>query len=262
MNESIVLRRVQDKYNRFLDYDILENTGFLNLKEQNEIIGFLRSKSKEPIFLTGGYEDNERKMLIFIPEYLGVKDKVSLYDFLADEELSPIKVLKVKPNSYEKSKKLSHRDYLGAILGEGIKREKIGDILAGEDCCHVIVESDILEFLKGNLFKVGQLSVDCEEVSIKEILNRVENKEEIRVSVSSTRLDNMVSKAFNISRGKATEAINRGIVFLNDLEVTKVDMLLKGGEKIVLRGKGKVIYKGQAGTSKKGKIVVVFDKYI
>ena len=84
----------------------------------------------------------------------------------------------------------------------------------------------------------------------------------MRLPVSSARLDNIISAVFGISRKSASEAINRGIVFVNDMEMKKPDHFLKGGEKIVLRGKGKAIYKGELWNFRKGKIYAEFDRYI
>lgn len=261
MIENIVLRKVEDKYSRFLNYEIFDNTGFLNLAEQVQVLNFVNEHKAEGVYITGGYEDSERKMIVFIPEYLDVNNKAGLYELLCNREISPIRVLRFNVKGL-KPKKLTHRDYLGALLAEGVKREKIGDILVGENQADVIVQTEIAEYLKQNMFKVGSCSIDCKEMPLKEILERRENSTEIRVSVPSVRLDNMISKGFNISRSQATEAINRGIVYVNDFQAFKTDLMLKGGEKLVLRGKGKIIYKGEKGLSKKGKTIVALEKYV
>ena len=84
----------------------------------------------------------------------------------------------------------------------------------------------------------------------------------MRVPIASARLDNAVSAVFGTSRKIAAEAITSGLVFVNSVENKKPDFVLKGDEKLVLRGKGKAIYRGISGTSRKGKVYAEFDKYI
>ena len=80
--------------------------------------------------------------------------------------------------------------------------------------------------------------------------------------LSSLRLDNAVAAVFGVSRRSAAEAIGSGLVFVNSVENKKPDFQLKGGEKLVLRGRGKAIFVGAGGTSRKGKIYAEFDRYL
>ena len=73
---------------------------------------------------------------------------------------------------------------------------------------------------------------------------------------------NIVAGVFHLSRKDAQEAISRGLVFVNEAETVKPDRQLAGGEKLVLRGKGKAIYKGVDGISKKGKSYVILEKFV
>lgn len=253
---NIFLRIIEDKYERFLDYQTMDYSDFLSLEQQSLLNGFLRGKEKMGVFLMGGYENAERKLVCFIPEYIDCKDEDSLKAYFeANEEDSPFMVLSCKVQG-NLSKTLSHRDYLGAILGEGIKREKIGDILVREDGADIIVSKDLGEYLEREFHKVGRASLEVKLKPISQI-SRVEiNREEKTFNIASPRLDNVVAALFSLSRKGAVEAIGRGLVFVNGVEVGKADFGLKGGEKVVLRGKGKAIYLGKVGTSKKGKAYV------
>jgi len=75
------------------------------------------------------------------------------------------------------------------------------------------------------------------------------------------RLDGVVSSAFNISRNLASEAINKGIVFVNSCRIMKTDASVKLGDKVVLRGKGKIIINDIIGTNKKGRTHITIKKY-
>lgn len=89
-----------------------------------------------------------------------------------------------------------------------------------------------------------------------------ERVEYIRDSVSSLRLDSIVSSAFRLSRGRAAEAIKHGIVSVDHAECVKPDASVKEGSSIVLKGKGKAVLEETGGESKKGRIRIVIKKYI
>ena len=131
-----------------------------------------------------------------------------------------------------------------------------------DDGAQIFVASEIAEYLAENYFKAGRVPLEARVKPLSQLVRAEANIEVLRISIPSPRLDNAISAAFNVSRKSAVEAINRGIVFVDNVENKKPDYTLKGGEKLVLRGKGKAIYKGINGTSKKGKLYAEFDRYI
>ncbi|MBR5230108.1 MAG: hypothetical protein IKW01_04545 [Firmicutes bacterium] len=263
MDENkLFLKIVEEKFQRFKDYYVMMNSDFLTLEQQSLLAGFMRTARREGTFFYGGYGDAERRMVIFLPDYTGVTSEEELQQWCNDNpDDCPLAVLDIKVPAQERGK-LSHRDYLGALMGEGIKREKVGDILVSEDGAQIIVAKEMAEYLAQNYRQVGRVSL-CAEIIPISGLNTGEIKvEHERFSLPSPRLDNIVSGAFNIARKDAVEAISRGKVFVNGVEMSKPDYALKGGEKVVLRGKGKIIYQGERGTSRKGKTYVEIIKYI
>lgn len=263
MEEREILRKIiEDKFDRFRSSDVMMVSDFLTMEEISSFSHFLRSFEKEGALLFGGYDEAERKMIVFTPEYLGVHDEAGLLEYFKENpEECPIKILECTVPKQEKVD-LSHRDYLGALMGLGIKREKIGDIIVKDKKAQIIVMNEMAEYLKTNLSQVGRANITTElkELSFVEIpkANTVDEK----LSVASPRLDNVVSEAFKVSRKIAKEAILKGIVFIDGVQVSKPDFSLKGGEKIVLRGKGKVIFKGTCGTSRKGNSYIEITKYL
>lgn len=263
MDENkLFLKIIEDKFQRFKDYYAMDNSDFLSLEQQSTAAGFLRSARREGAFLYGGYSDAERKMVVFMPDYTGVTSEEEIEEwFTANPDDCPLSVLDIKVPAAERGK-LSHRDYLGALMGEGIKREKVGDIIVSESGAQIVVAKEMAEYLCQNYRQVGRVSLSAKIVPISE-LNTGEIKiEHEKFTVPSPRLDNIVSGAFSVSRKDAVEAISRGKVFVNGVEMSKPDYSLKGGEKVVLRGKGKIIYKGESGTSRKGKTYVEIIKYV
>lgn len=263
MDENkIFMKIIEEKFQRFKDYYILGNSDFLALEQQSMLAGFMRTARKEGAFLYGGCSEAERKMVVFMPDYTGVGSEEELDVWMKENpDDCPLALLDIKIPAAEKGK-LSHRDYLGALMGEGIRREKIGDIIVSETGAQIIAAKEMAEYLQQNYRQVGRVSLSAKIAPISAL-----NTAEIRTvtekfTVSSPRLDNIVSGVFAVSRKDAVEAISRGKVFVNGAEMSKPDYTLKGGEKLVLRGKGKAIYKGECGTSRKGKVYIEVVKYI
>ena len=216
---------------------------FLSESEQSDLIkkaSFLPC----PYTLFGGYDDAERKMVAFLPDY-------------ATEDF-PISVLNIKTPNISK---LSHRDFLGSILGLGIKREKFGDIIINDDSCNIIMHSDIARFAADNLLRVGREGVSTSVNSLDSLVLPEKEFSPITGTVSSPRLDAIVALFIKSGRNSATEYISAGRVFIDGICVMKNDMHLSGNEKISVRGKGKGIIEF-GGQSKKGRIFVTINKYV
>ena len=210
---------------------------FLSESEQSDLIkktAFLPC----PHTLFGGYDDAERKMVAFLPSFA--------------EANFPISVLNIKTPNIGK---LSHRDFLGSLLGLGIKREKCGDIIINEDSCSVILHNDIARFASDNLLRVGREGVSTSIDSIDSLVLPEKEFSYITGTVSSPRLDAIVALFIKSGRNQAAEFISSGRVFVNGICTMKNDMHLSGGERISVRGKGRAIIEF-GGQSKKGRIFV------
>lgn len=277
---TLFLKSVEEKYEKFCDYYTIMHSDFLSLEQQSMLSGFLRTHCEEGVYLFGGYGDAERRQVIFLPDYCGVPEKVNAFSHFSNEKDKssaitqalleyfsenpddcPICLLDVSIPPAE-HRTLGHRDYLGALTGEGIRREKIGDIIVGEKGAQIIVAAELGDYLVNNFHHVGAVSIRAKKVSVFALNNLKSETKSLKFTVSSPRLDNITAGIFGISRKDATESISRGKVFVNGRETTKPDFTLKGGEKIVLRGKGKAIYNGISGESKKGKLYVNIEKYV
>ena len=181
--------------------------------------------------------------------------------FAENEDSCPLSLLDIIVPAAER-KTLGHRDYLGALMGEGIKREKVGDILVSEKGAQIIIAAELADYLVHNFNKVGPVRISVKKAPIYALKSIEIQTINLKFTVSSPRIDNIIAGIFGVSRKDATFYIAHGKVFVSGREVSKPDLTLKGGEKIVLRGKGKAIYKGVSGTSKKGKAYINVDKYV
>lgn len=253
-----LLNIIEDKFRRFERTDTPAATDFLDLAQQSAAAGFVRSHRGEGVFWYGGFPEAERKQIIFVPDYFGIENEDDLFEFfLENPGECPLKVLEVRAAK----EGLRHTDYLGALMSLGVKREKTGDILVEPSGAHIFVVREIAPYLAENYTLAGRISLECEAVDPGRIELPEPEKKEIKEALSSLRLDNAVAAVFEVSRKNAAEAINRGLVFVDNVEMKKADRVIKEGEKIVLRGKGKAVYKGSGGITRKGKVLAVFDKY-
>lgn len=179
-------------------------------------------------------------------------------DFPQEELYFPVKYFKVTNRS--KFKELEHKHYLGTIMSLGIKRELMGDLIVEDDSCYGIVSEEIFDFLVDNLKEVGRNPVTVEEIDRNQVPSL--KFEELVDSVSSVRLDNIVSVMINNSRSKGLELIEAGEVSVNYVVDKEKNSTLKEGDIVTIRKKGKFIFEKILGENKKGKIRVLIKRFI
>ncbi|NJK37125.1 MAG: photosystem II S4 domain protein [Oscillatoriales cyanobacterium RM1_1_9] len=135
----------------------------------------------------------------------------------------------------------NHRDFLGAMLGTGIVREKTGDVLVlGERGAQVIVVPSLIEFLAMSLTQVRSVPVKVRQIDWSELKIREPKKREITTVEASLRLDAVASAGFGMSRSKMVSFIDAGDVRVNWKEITQASHLVKPGDLIAIRGKGRL----------------------
>lgn len=266
---------LEDKYDRFAQGNYLLTTDFLTLNEQAAALRFLRQHKGVRAFLYGGFADAERKLLVFVPDYLDIADESALIAWFAENPQDcPLRVLALRYQAAAGGRLPGHRDFLGSLLGEGIRREKLGDILVDaapqsdrpqknsrSHQAQVVVMAELADYLSQHYSKAGRTALDVQVLPISSISSANSPKEVVKFTISSPRLDNIISAVFHLSRKEAAASISQGKVFVDGAEICKPDFSLKGGEKVVLRGKGKALYHGIDGTSRKGKIYITMEKY-
>ncbi len=227
---------------------VLKHTDFLDPRQQKlaeDILG--RNKSIAYTF-NGGIENSERAVCM-----------IHDINYEITEEDIPITILSITWNK-SFSRKLSHRDFLGSILGCGIKREKVGDIILDEDSAYAACMSDISRYLLYNLNKVGSVAVSVSEAEAPQ--KKEEKVKVIASTVASLRLDSVIATGYGVSRAKAAEAVKSGKVKVNWEDTEAVSSEMKQGDIISLRGKGRIVLEEVAGTTKKDRIRITIKKYL
>ena len=251
---ELLLSYIEDKIRQAEDQYRITNTGFLSPQEKSQAAVCCRRNGARHVFY-GGYPGAERTVLLLLPDYIENPEL-----FVPDESDNPLCLLRCAAPQGVRA--LTHRDYLGSLLALGIKRDVIGDILVGKDGADIVILKSIAAFLAENYTKAGSVPRSCQIAAIGELEAPEPHIEEIRESVASVRLDNMLDAAFGISRAEAASAISHGLVYINDIEAAKPDARLAPGDKLVLRGHGKAVFREILGTTRKGRLSVLIERYI
>lgn len=203
-------------------------TDFLDPR-QVEIVESLanRYSGQAALRFEGGYPEAERRRAVIVPDY---RDP--------EQEDAAIVVLAVTSTD-ERISTLEHGDYMGALLGLGIKREKVGDFHVRPDGCHVLVASEIADFLNLHLRQAGRIQVLTEILALDQ-LERVKTKlEEMTISVASMRLDGIVSDVCRVSRAKALIPIQAGRCRVNWKTEEDPSKPLRAGDTVSVQGFGR-----------------------
>ncbi|MNW29389.1 hypothetical protein D3C74_62430 [compost metagenome] len=200
--------------------------------------------------LDGGYQGAERRRALIAPDYMDV-----------DNEPMRMKVLSITSGD-QKFITLQHGDYMGAILGLGLKRDKIGDIHVRDDGCHVIVTDEIAPFLDMNLRQVHRISVFTDIVDLESLRTTEAELEPLELTVASLRLDGVVSDVFRLSRSKALIPIKAGRCRINWKTEEDPSKPLKAGDVVALQGFGRFKVLRADGITKKGRLRVTIGKFV
>lgn len=253
--DKLLVSKMLDKIELCSKRNKMQNTDFLDERQRNILQKVLNRMKIENYIVFGGFEEAERNIYIFYSE----KSNREIVEQNYDEVMHVIEV--ILPN--ELQGRYTHKDYLGGLMKLGLKREKIGDIVVWNDGAHIIVLNEIVLFLEQHLttltrFQKAKVSVK----NIKDLHPCSIQKEEIEIMVSSMRLDNIISELVKTSRAKSGEIIKEQRVFVNYEIIEKASKNINIGDKITIRGKGKFEIKEQIGNTKKGRTIILVEKYV
>ena len=250
--ERLVLARAMDKLDLAQNRGVPAHTPFLSLAEQDGVARLLAACGHPGHLFWGGWEGAERKLCAFPPDWMEAEA------FQTGEEC-PITAVTV---SVPPDAKPTHRDYLGAILGLGLTREKIGDLLVGEGLCQVLLLREVAHVLLTQLDQVGRARVRVTPCSLGALQPPEQKTKTIRDTVATLRLDAVAATGFSLSRSRMSALIASKKLTLNGRECDKSDHTVEEGDVLTCRGLGKCVLREVAGTSKKGRIMIVVERYL
>lgn len=247
--DKLLLAKLWDKVNAGIRRNAPAETCFLSPREQ-EMACYLFG-SVQGLHAFGGYVDAERKMLIYLPEYLEE-------DVLYGED-SPVVCLRA---SFYEEDVLTHRDFLGALMGSGIDRSTVGDICVDKGSCDFFVTADIAPYILQNFLSAGRTRVHMCQIPLERAHIPQPEIRELRDTLASLRLDSVISSGFRIGRSLACQYVHSGKAAIDGLPCEKPDKAISEGMKISVRGLGKIKLVRINGQTKKDRISVTIHRYV
>ncbi|WP_419872891.1 RNA-binding protein [Candidatus Pristimantibacillus sp. PTI5] len=249
-DEKPFVDRAEEWIERSAQQHELKRTDFLDPR-QTQILTILANRNADVnIRLNGGYEQAERKRAIIGPDYRNL-----------DDEAVGISVLAVNGPG-QAQLELDHGDFLGALLGLGIKRDRIGDIHVHEHFCHIVVMDEIADYLNIHLRQVHRISVLTDIIPLSDLKTVVPKLEEMSLSVASMRLDGIASDVYRVSRSKIVDPIRAGRCRVNWKSEEDPSEQLRAGDVVSFKGLGRFKVLEVDGMTKKGRIRVRIGKFI
>lgn len=244
MNENdLFIKRMYELAERayFKGYNTYSD--FLNIDE----ISTLKSiKPKSNYMLYGGYELADRCIACF-------GDNFELDDF-------PIICIAITPVQQKFADKLSHRDFLGAIMNLGISRSTIGDIIIENNVGYLFCLSNMAEYIVDSLNRIKHTTVKCIITdSLPDFINK--EPESMEITVSSRRADAVIASVFRLSRSQTEQLFNQEKVFVNSKATCKEALSLKDNDTVSVRGYGKFVFSGILRETRKGRSVAEIKIY-
>lgn len=246
--ESFFKKRMTELMDTAYQRDIPTHSRFLNADEQAVLQTMHLSAPGIRMIPTGGFEGAERRIVCFVPSWM--------------EELPEdlFAYLHVSPCAPKFAEALTHRDYLGALMGLGIRREMTGDISVDGNSAHLIVLPEVAELILEEYTEVKHTAVRTERENAEDFRMTV-HTEPKEINTASLRVDGMLSAVWNLSRSAAKELLSGGMVSVNSALTYDGSKILKPGEILSVRGKGRFRFLGGTHPTRSGRMYVQIEVY-
>ncbi|MEI7026765.1 YlmH family RNA-binding protein [Paenibacillus sp. y28] len=248
-DERPFVDKASDWVQRAADHTV-KVTDFLDPRQAFILESLVNREPDVNIRFDGGYEGAERKRAVIVPDYRDPED----------EDIH-LQVLEISSDDTRFSE-LEHGDFLGALLGLGIKRDKIGDLHVHSSKCHCLVAGEMIGFVDTELRHVHRVHVLTDIVPLSRLEVAKVSLEEMSLSVASLRLDGIVSDVCRLSRAKVLAPIQNGRCKVNWKVVEDPSKPLQEGDVVSFQGFGRFKVLEVEGVTKKGRIRVKIGKYI
>jgi photosystem II S4 domain protein len=247
-NREAVVRVIDQAEQALKTWDIVASD-FLSPPELAEVQQVFARLTEVELLPWGGYPQAERQRVA-----------IARADIPLDTAQVAIAALDIAGNFL--FDQATHRDFLGSLLGTGIVREKVGDILVlGERGAQAIVVPEMVEFLEQSLTQVRSVPVKTRRIDWSELKLREPKKKELTTTEASMRLDAIASAGFGMSRSKMADLINGGDVRVNWKDITQSSHQLKPGDLVAIRGKGRLEI-GEVAVTRKERYRVQLTRFV
>ena len=246
--DRLLLARVWDKYEQAERKNVPAATVFLSPREQRLVQAMLSAAGVRTGYVfDGGWEEAERKILLFLPDWM---------EEPAGDELAFLRA------SFHGEEGLTHRDILGSLMGLGVERDRLGDILVSAHSADIVAAASLRDFFLREWGEAGRVRLTVTEIGREDLEVPQVQVKTVRDTVSSLRLDAVAASAFGLSRGRAAELIAAGRVSLDHAACLKPDKQVGQGAVLTARGLGKAKLIEAGGLTKKGRVGIVIERYL
>lgn len=250
MADELDKKRLAELAGRSWNQGVYCFTHFLDLAGRSLFLSMLPALPPVPWTLFGGAEGCERQMLRFgSPDLCGY------------EAPFPILCLKIAPSAPKFAEKLTHRDYLGALMALGIQRETLGDIVVKADAAYLFCEEPIAPYILEHFAQARHTLLSCSRADHLPEGSLFETRRMV-VQVASPRLDALIAHVFKMSRGEAQALFPAGRVYVSGRLCVSPEYTPKAGEILSVRGYGRMRYAGMESLSRKGRENIAVDLYV
>jgi RNA-binding protein YlmH len=239
-DEHDFVDQVLDWKNQVVTQYAYKLTDFLDPREQKILSDLIGKNDEIKVSFWGGANFVERKRAIIYPSY---------YDVSPSDYMCTC----FKVNYASKFVTIEHRNVLGSLMSLGVKREKFGDVIIEDDTVQFVIDQQIADYVKINLNKIGKASVKLNEVDSAELIKGNENWHEVTMTVSSFRLDAILSEIYKVSRQKIVPYIKSGATKVNWKVIEQPSYECKENDLMSVRGLGRAKILEINGQTKKEK---------
>ena len=250
-DERIVLARALDQIERAANRSIPCATQFLSPAQRAALEPLLAASGHPRHLFHGGYEGAERTVCVFLPDWQEAED------WSAEDELAAIECA-YPPTGAD----LTHRDLLGGLMGIGLTREKVGDILVGDTAAQIVCLKEAAPIILSQFDQAGRYRLRLKEIPLSALSPAPAEVKLVHDTVAALRLDAVLAAGFSLARGKAADLVAAGRVSLNHRECLKPDKPVAQGDILTCRGLGKCVVKTVGGQSRKGRIIIEIERYL
>ncbi len=247
--EKELEKRIEELAARCERQSVVTSTGFLTMAEQLEVAVWAKRLADVTLHMDGGDELCERKCAFFLPYWMEEAD------FDVSEHIHVVKATAFFGTP-------THRDYMGAALALGIRREWIGDFRVVEDAAFIFCLPTVERLLTDELTQAGRVSLKTTHIPLSDVPKPERKVKKMTFTVKSLRLDAVASGMFGLSRTAAAELIRAGAATLNYVQCLHVDAPIHEGDVISLRGQGKGTVVSLGGQSRKDRTFLETEIYL
>lgn len=247
-DKKLLSAKTEDLFRLCDKYCCARFSDFLDGAEQAIIADEIFFPADFNVLIYGGFDDAEKRIIGVFPQWQE-----------PDKNEFPITCLRIDGG---KTRKLTHRDYLGTIMSLGITPAKLGDIVVCDNGAYVFLHSDIAEYVSENLHKIGNQGVSVSIIKDTASFKVERSYQTLELVCASERLDAVTAAAANISRSESAKLIEGGKVKLNHREMYKTSETVKEGDLLSIRGHGRFIVYAFGNETRKKRLHITLKKYI